>query len=171
MTKKKKIGSTSNATLQVFFIFKSWLHTQLYGAVLPLLSLLPQQEVCFSQSGHKSLSIFLSYKPAQKILVCVLRFLWSKGKLFTSSFDFSFSLFPFRSSLGEEMKQLQQIVNIAAISQVNIKYCHSGTCLFWSKNSMDKLIISSSVIILLSSSATSPLSSLEPLAAAQKFPQ
>lgn len=54
---------------------------------------------------------------------------------FTSSFDFSFSLFPFRSSL------------------------------FWSKNSMDKLIISSSVIILLSSSATSPLSSLEPLAA------
>lgn len=36
-------------------------------------------------------------------------FLWGKGKLFTSSFDFSFSLFPFRSSLQGEMKQLQQI--------------------------------------------------------------
>lgn len=36
---------------------------------------------------------------------------------------------------------------------------------------MDKLIISSSVMIRLSSSATSPLSSLEPLAAADKCPK
>lgn len=39
------------------------------------------------------------------------------------------------------------------------------TYFFWSKNSMDKLMISSSAMILLSSSATSPLSSLEPLVA------
>lgn len=35
--------------------------------------------------------------------------------------------------------------------------------LLWSKNSIERLMISSSVIILLSSSATSPRSSLDPL--------
>lgn len=40
--------------------------------------------------------------------------------------------------------------------------------LFWSKNSIERLMISSSVIILLSSSATSPRSSLDPLEAMGK---
>ena len=40
--------------------------------------------------------------------------------------------------------------------------------LLWSKNSIERLMISSSVMILLSSSATSPRSSFDPLEAAEK---
>lgn len=42
-------------------------------------------------------------------------------------------------------------------------FSNQKTHLVWSKNSMERLMISSSVIILLSSSATSPRSSCEPL--------
>lgn len=54
--------------------------------------------------GHKP-AYFSQLQTHEELLTAVPRFLWGQGKLFTSSFDFSFSLFPFRSSLRGEMKQ------------------------------------------------------------------
>lgn len=52
------------------------------------------------------------------------------------------------------------------------KYCQEkrekNAYLLWSKNSIERLMISSSVMILLSSSATSPRSSFDPFEAGGK---